>query len=198
MEDKDINEVEKETPDKEAQTDTKENIKEEVKDNLQAEKEEDKKSKKNKYKERIEELETELKNSKNKYLMNLAELENFKKRMNEEKIRDRKYASMNLIGDLLTPLDNFSRVCQMETEDATLKNFLIGFKMIDTQIFDCLTNDGLSKIEALGKPFDPTIHQAIDKEHQEGVEPGIVIAEMQTGYMYKDRVLKPAMVKVSE
>ena len=158
----------------------------------------EKKEKKNKYKEQIEQLQNELASMKDKYLRNLAEFENFKKRMNEEKIKDRKYASMDLIGDLIVPLDNFSRVCAMPTNDENLKNFLIGFKMIDTQIFDVLVTNGLSKIESVGKPFDPKYHQAVDKEHKDDIEPGIVLEELQKGYMYKDRVLRPAMVKVSE
>ena len=69
--------------------------------------------------------------------------------------------------------------------------------MINTQIQQILENYGVKKIEALNKPFDPTIHAAIETIEKEGIEAGIVVEEVVTGYMYKDRVLRPSMVKVS-
>ena len=90
------------------------------------------------------------------------------------------------------------KVSNMENNNPEINNFLIGFKMISKQIADILEADGLKEIDALGKDFDPALHHAIEKEHQDGVEPGKVIQVMQAGYTYKDRLLKPAMVKVSE
>ena len=79
-----------------------------------------------------------------------------------------------------------------------MKNFLIGFQMLANQIVDIMKKDGLTEIEAKDKAFDPNVHQAISKEHVEGVEPGMVLEVLQTGYKYKDRIIRPAMVKVSE
>ena len=70
--------------------------------------------------------------------------------------------------------------------------------MIYTNILNILNNNGVAEIEALNAPFDPTIHQAVLTETKEGVEAGMVIEVLQKGYMYKDRVLRAAMVKVSE
>ncbi len=159
---------------------------------------EETKKKKEKKKDKIEILEEENTSLRDQLLRNRAELENFKKRMNEERIKDRKYASFNLVSELIASLDNLNRVVNMETDNEVLKNFLIGFKMINSQLFEILKNDGVTEINAKGLAFDPSVHQAVSTEKQEGVEKGIVLEELQKGYKYKDRVIRPSMVKVSE
>ena len=165
-----------------------------------------KKVKKSKQEIKIEELEAQLeklksdtKKDREAYLLAKADLENVRKRVEENAIIDRKYAAMGLVSDLIVPVDMLVKASSMETEDPQMKNFLIGFQMIANQISTILKNDGLTEIEALkGKPFDHNIHQAISKEHVDGVEPGQILEVLQTGYKYKDRLIKPAMVKVSE
>lgn len=164
----------------------------------QTEMKKEKKELKNKYKETIAQLEKEVEDLKNQLLLNRAELENFKKRMREEQIKDRKYASMGLVGELITPVEYLLKASSMTMEDSNMNNFLIGFKMLGNQILEALKNDGLEEIEALNKEFDPSVHHALSKEYQEGVAPNTVIEEIAKGYKYKDRVLKPSMVKVSE
>lgn len=160
--------------------------------------EEAKKEKKSKHKEKIESLERDVADLKDKLLRNAAELENFKKRMHEERIKERKYASYTLVSDLVNTLDNLRRAVNMTTDNDVLKNFLIGFKMINDQLFDVLKTDGLKEIDALEKPFDPNLHHAIEKVAVEGKESNLVVEELQKGYLYKERVIRPAMVKVSE
>ncbi|RJX26645.1 MAG: nucleotide exchange factor GrpE [Acholeplasma sp.] len=157
-----------------------------------------KKEKRNKHKEQIDQLENELKEIKDKMLRNAAELENFKKRMHNERIQERKYASKYLIGEILNPLDQLDKIVNMTTENDLLKNFLIGFKMINDQIYNVLISDGLKEIQALNKPFDPYLHHAIEKISDKEKENGIVIDVIQKGYMYKDQLLRPAMVKINE
>ena len=157
-----------------------------------------KKEKKDKYKEKILKFEEELKEAKDKFLRNAAELENFKKRTAQERILDRKYASSYLISDLLLPLEQLNKIVNLPTEDDVLKNFLIGFKMINDQLYNILESDGLKRIESVGKPFDPNFHHAIEKVVDETKDNNIIVEETQTGYMYKDRILRPAMVKVNE
>jgi molecular chaperone GrpE len=157
-----------------------------------------KKEKKNKHKEQVEKLEAEIKDLKDKMLRNAAELENFKKRMHQEKIQDRKYASKNLIGDMLLPLDQLNKVVNMPTDNELLKNFLYGFKMINDQFFNVLVQDGLKEIEALNLPFNPNVHYAIEKVSDKEKPNGINIEVIQKGYMYKDQLLRPAMVKINE
>jgi len=157
-----------------------------------------KKEKKNKHKEQIEKLEEEIKVLRDKVLRNAAELENFKKRTNQERIQDRKYASKNLISDILNPLDQLNKVVNMQTDSDLLKNFLIGFKMINDQLYNVLNQDGLKEINALNQPFDPNYHYAIEKVSDKEKPNGINIEVIQKGYTYKDQLLRPAMVKINE
>ena len=163
------------------------------------EKAEVKKEKKNKHKEKIELLEKQNAELKDKLLRNAAELENFKRRTNEERVRDRKYASCDLVNDLVSILANLDKCVNMETDEPMLKNFLIGFKMIDKQLFDRLYQDGLEDIKAeIGMAFDPNIHHAIENTEIEGQESNTITEVVQKGYKYKDRIIKPAMVKVNK
>ena len=157
-----------------------------------------KKEKKSKQKEHIDQLENELKDLKDKMLRNAAELENFKKRIHNERIQERKYASKHLIGEILNPLDQLDKIVNMKTDNELLKNFLIGFKMINDQIYNVLMADGLKDINALNQPFDPNLHHAIEKVSDKEKENGIVIEVVQKGYTYKDQLLRPAMVKINE
>ncbi len=164
----------------------------------QGEKKIDVEYKKGGRKVKIKELEDEIAALKNDLLRNQADFENFKKRMNQERITDRKYAAMDLIHDLLIPLDQLRKVVSMEVDDPMLKNYLIGFKMINDQIYDQLEANGLKEIKALGETFDPKVHHAVEKDNNSDVENNIITEEIQKGYMYKDRILRPAMVKVNE
>ena len=158
-----------------------------------------KKEKKDKYKEQIAKLEEELKNQKNEYLKVFAEMENTKRRLKEEQIKDRKYASLNLVSDIIVPLEYLTRACEYQTTSQEMNNFLIGFKMIAGQLMDVLMNDGLKVIDCkIGDEFDPTIHHAVATEKLEEMEANKVIEIVSKGYLYKERIIKPAMVKVSE
>ncbi len=177
--------------------DEKKDIKVETEE-IHEEHETSKKEKRNKHKEQVDALELEIKELKDKLLRNAAELENFKKRIQQERINDRKYASKNLILEVLNPLDQLDRIVNMKTDNDLLKNFLIGFKMINDQLFNVLNQDGVKEIEALGKPFDPNLCHAIEKVEIKEKENGIIIEVVQKGYTYKEQLLRPAMVKVNE
>ncbi len=161
------------------------------------EKKANKKEKKEKKKDELTTLKEENAALKDQLLRFRAEVENFKKRVNEERIRDRQYASQTLVTDLIMVLDNLDRACNFESDNQELNNFLIGFKMINEQIFDILGNDGLKPIKALNEKFDPNLHQSVAQECVEDKEDGIVLEVMQKGYTYKDRVIKPSMVKIN-
>jgi molecular chaperone GrpE len=149
-------------------------------------------------KDQIELLEQEIKELKDKNLRVVAEYENARKRLDTQRIQDRKYASKYLIDQLLTPLSQLDKIVELPTEDEKLKNFLIGFKMIKDQIFKTLEADGLKEIEALNRPFDPNFHEAMEKIHDQSLPNGINVAVINKGYMYKEQLLKPATVKVNE
>lgn len=145
-----------------------------------------------------EELKSELNKTKEQYLRTLAEVENYKKRTNEERIRERKYFNQSLIEKFVNTLDIFDRTINIKTDDEKLKNFLIGFEMINNNMKQILADEGVKLIESIGKKFDPAIHHAIDTAYDEEKEEGIILEEVQRGYMFKDRVLKAALVKVNQ
>ncbi|MFD1363006.1 nucleotide exchange factor GrpE [Lentibacillus salinarum] len=126
-----------------------------------------------------------------------AEFDNFKKRSQKEKEAERKYKAEDLVKELLPALDNFERALQVEVTNET-KSFVEGVKMVYNQIKDALKAQGIEEIESVGKPFDPTIHHAVMQVENEDAEPDTVAEELQTGYYLKDRVIRPAMVKVNK
>lgn len=158
----------------------------------------DKKHKKNHLYEQNQKLKVENADLKEQLLRNLAELENFKKRTNEERIKERKYALTDFLMQLIDIVDIFDKAVNVKTEDEKLKQFLNGFVMINTSFKQILERNGVKKIEALGKPFDPAYHSAMETVEVENTEPNIIVEEIMTGYIYKDRVLRPSMVKVSK
>ncbi|MCM1196260.1 MAG: nucleotide exchange factor GrpE [Roseburia sp.] len=157
-----------------------------------------KKEKKDKYKEQVAKLEAELKEQHNEYLKVFAEMENTKRRLKEEAIKDRKYASQHVIGELITPIDMLCKIVASPAPSKEIANYLIGFQMITNQLMDILKAEGLTEIDALQKEFDPNLMQAVSTENVEDAPDNIVLKVMQSGYMYKDRILRPAMVVVNK
>ena len=142
---------------------------------------------------RIKELEDAL-------LRSQAELLNYKKRKDDETARILKYAETDILEGFLPILDNFERAISMDDNnfgDETSK-FLEGFRMVYNQTRNLLEKFEVKEIECLGKEFDPTYAQAVIVEKDETKEPGVVLEVFQKGYMYKDRILRIAMVKVNE
>ena len=170
----------------------------EVESDMSEENKKNKKHKKNHLYEENQALKKENAELKDQLLRNLAELENFKKRTNEERIKDRKYALADFLMQLIDTLDIFDKAVNKQTDDEKLKQFLDGFVMINKSFKQILERNGVKPIEALGKPFDPAYHSAIETVEVEGTESNIVVEELMTGYIYKDRVLRPSMVKVSK
>ncbi len=133
-------------------------------------------------------------------LRSQAELINYKKRKDEETARILKYAEKDILEGFLPILDNFERAISMDDNnfgDETSK-FLEGFRMVYNQTRALLEKFEVKEIECLGKEFDPSYAQAVVVEKNEEKESGVVLEVLQKGYMYKDRVLRIAMVKVNE
>ena len=178
--------------------DIKEEVCEEVKEETSEEtKEETKKEKKNKYKEQIAKLEADYATLKNDYLKVYAEMENTKRRIKEEAIKDRKYASQKVVGELIQPIDMLIQILNMPAPSQEVQNYQIGFQMIANQLLEVLKNEGLAPIK-VEKDFDPKFMEDMQTESIEGYEDNQVIRVLQAGYMYKDRVLRPAMVVVNK
>ena len=133
-------------------------------------------------------------------LRSQAELLNYKKRKDEETARILKYAETEILEGFLPILDNFERAISMDDNnfgDETSK-FLEGFRMVYNQTRSLLEKFDVKEIDCLGKEFNPAYAQAVIVEKDEDKEPGVVLEVFQKGYMYKDRVLRIAMVKVNE
>lgn len=133
----------------------------------------------------------------NRMLRIQAEYDNFKKRSQKEKEAERKYKSQDLINELLPALDNFERALQVEVTDANSSLF-DGITMVYRQFQDALKSQGVEVIETEGKTFDPNLHHAVMQTEDDEFEPNIVVEELQKGYLLKDRVIRPAMVKVNK
>ena len=128
-----------------------------------------------------------------------AELENTKKRLKDEAIKDRKYASQKVVGELINPVDMLQMIVNMPAPSPEIQNYVIGFQMITNQLVDILKAEGLAPIEAkVGDEFDPKVMQVVDTAYEEGKKENEILAIKQAGYMYKDRVLRPAMVLVNK
>ena len=164
------------------------------------EKESKKEKKKDKYKKQIQELEEKIKGYEEKSLRDKAEMINYRRRKEEETSNMLKYCNEDLIKQLLPVIDNFERAIKMDDDNLEdeVSKFLSGFKMIYSNLALTLQNFEVKAIDGANKPFDPVYHDAVMTEHRDGLEPGMIIEVLQKGYMLKDRVIRPAMVKVSE
>ena len=158
-----------------------------------------------KLKKKIKHLEEEnaklieqIKEINDQLLRNRADLENFKRRTNEERLKERKYAMQDYFTEIIDVIDVFDKTVSVKTDDEKLQKYLNGFAMINTRLKQSLENYGVKKIDSLNQPFNPTYHQAIEVVEKEGVESNIVVEVIMEGYLYKDRVLRPSMVKVSK
>ncbi len=164
------------------------------------EKETKKEKKKDKYKKQIQELEEKIKGYEEKSLRDKAEMINYRRRKEEETSKMLKYCNEDLIKQLLPVIDNFERAIKMDDDNLEdeVSKFLSGFKMIYSNLALTLQNFEVKAIDGANKPFDPVYHDAVMTEHRDDLEPGMIIEVLQKGYMLKDRVIRPAMVKVSE
>lgn len=146
------------------------------------------------------ELEDKIKNLEEALLRSQAELINYKRRKDEETNRIIKYAEEDILKGFLPILDNFERAIGMDDDNLEdeVSKFLEGFKLMYKQIKDLLEKFEVKEIDCLGKEFDPALEQAVVIDHDETKESGVVTVVLQKGYMYKDRVLRTAMVKVNE
>ncbi|HKB87232.1 MAG TPA: nucleotide exchange factor GrpE [Ignavibacteriaceae bacterium] len=147
---------------------------------------------------RIEELENEAADLKDKLLRKAAEFENYKRRTENDQFNLFKYAAESFIVKLLPIVDDFERSLQHidNTEDG--ESIKEGLKLIYDKLMKILNEQGVTKIESVGQPFDVNFHEALMQRKAEDVPPHTVLDELEKGYMYKDRVIRHAKVVVSE
>ena len=149
-----------------------------------------------------ERLQEEVRTLKEDKIRVLAEMENLRKRFDREKIDSIKYGSVNFARDILSPGDNLERalsaINQEEDHPQSIKNLIEGLKMVQKEFSSALEKNGISKINSMNEKFDPNLHQAMLEVEKDDLDEGIVVQEIQTGYMMHDRLLRPAMVGVSK
>ena len=149
----------------------------------------------------INELKQKLQDVEDKLLRSLAENDNLRKRHEKEKEDNLKYATKNFASSLLPVTDNFQRAMssvenEKIEENKVLKNLVIGIQAIEKELGDAFEKNGVKRFDSLDQKFDPERHQAVSKIHSEKPD-GIVVEELQKGFMIEDRLLRAAMVVVS-
>ncbi|MEP7350582.1 MAG: nucleotide exchange factor GrpE [Sphingorhabdus sp.] len=152
--------------------------------------------------ERIAMLEDHLANAKQEVLYAQAETQNVRRRMEKEAADARAYAATSFARDILSVSDNLSRALEAipaeMRENEAMKPLVTGLEATGRELDSVFAKHGITRIAAMGMPLDPNQHQAMVEIPSADVEPGIIVAEMQAGYMIKDRLLRPALVGVAK
>ncbi len=127
-------------------------------------------------------------------LRSRAEFDNARRRAERERSDFLQFAAMDLVKDLLPVLDDFGRALKVETAD---RNYAKGVELIYQRLYETLKKLGLEPIETEGRPFDPNLHQAVERVETDEAEDQAVLGEFQKGYNFKGKLLRPAMVRVA-
>ena len=146
------------------------------------------------------EQENKIKELEDKNMRLQAEFINYKTRTEQEKMIMFKYEGETLIKQILEVVDDFESAIQMDNDDLSdeVSNFLKGFKMIYTRLIGILENLGVKEVSVEGKEFDPNFAEAILTDRDETKPANVVLEVLKKGYMYKDKLIRPAMVKVNK
>ena len=158
------------------------------------------KEEKDKRDEMLKSLSENVADLQNKLIYQQAEFANYKKRREEETRNMLKYQNQDIAEEIINVVDSFERALNVDENKLspeTIK-YLSGFKIMYTNLINILNKFEILEIDCLNKEFDHNTSQALMMEHRDGVEPGIVIEVLQKGYMIKDKLLRAALVKVSE
>jgi len=156
------------------------------------------KTEKDIYEEKISQLEKDVREYKDAFLRKAADLENYKRRSENDQLNLIRYAAESLIKKLLPVIDDFERSLNHIQNAKDTDAIKEGIKMIYEKLMKVIEEQGVKKIDAVGKPFDVHFHEALMQRPAEGTEPHTVIEELEKGYMYKDRVIRHTKVVVSE
>ena len=128
-----------------------------------------------------------------------ADFANYKKRTAAEKLQISEVVKMDVISSILPVIDNFERALKVPQDKVAddVKSFIDGYEMIYKQLLGVLEKEGVTKIDAVGKPFDPNYHQAVMRVPSDEYDDDVVVEVLQEGYLLGDKTLRPAMVKVA-
>ncbi|MDR1478360.1 MAG: nucleotide exchange factor GrpE [Planctomycetaceae bacterium] len=145
----------------------------------------------------VEQLRSELEEAKNRSLRALADLENFRVRSNRQMVEDRKYASIDLMRELLAVWDNIGRALDAVDKTQSLESLVEGVQMIHQQFIDVLAKYNCVKIDAVHQPFDPNFHASVARLPNEEFPVNTIIDEVLTGFRLHERVVRPTQVVLS-
>jgi molecular chaperone GrpE len=148
--------------------------------------------------EKILVLEKEVNQYKELALRKAAEFENYKRRTENDQLNLLKYAAESLIIKLLPIIDDLERSLEHMTEETDVQKIKEGIQLVYNKFIKTLDEQGVKKIDSVGKPFSVEFHEALMQRPDDSVPPHTVIDELETGYLYKDRVIRHAKVIVSE
>lgn len=129
-------------------------------------------------------------------LRSQADFANYRKRIEKERFEDSKRATARVVEGLIPVIDGFEHALAAHHE-AEYENYRKGFELIHKQLLDNVTKLGVERIDPVGKPFDPHLHQAMDRTETTGEKDGTILQVFQPGYVFHGRVLRPAMVRVA-
>lgn len=149
-------------------------------------------------KTKLEEAEKKAEENFQRLLRVQADFENFRRRTRKEKEELQQYAAQAVIEQLLPVMDNFERALEAGRKTDDKEALIKGIEMVYNQFQQVLKDQGLETIDSVGKPFDPYVHEAVMQVESDQYQSGYVVEELQKGYKLKDRVIRPAMVKVSQ
>lgn len=124
-----------------------------------------------------------------------ADFDNFRRRSKTEKEEFGKYANEKLVASLLPIIDNFERA--IDSNEGEGNSFKTGVEMIFKQFMESLAKEGLKSIDAVGNEFDPNMHEAVMTVESDDHDANVVVEELQKGYLFKEKVIRPSMVKVA-
>jgi molecular chaperone GrpE len=147
--------------------------------------------------EKAREFQKESEKNYDLYLRSQAEMENLKKRNRKEREDYLKFASESLIKDMLPVLDNLEQALSHSENENNVHALKEGIRLILKGLKDTLSKSGLEEVKALGEPFDPCFHEAVSEMADPKAKPGIVLTELQKGYLLNARLIRPAMVVVN-
>lgn len=146
----------------------------------------------------LEQLQAKLDEQENSYLRLRADFDNYRRRVQKDTEAASMYRAQALVTDLLPVLDNFERAMDTNPHNEEAQTLLKGLDMVFRTFKQALESEGVEEISPDGQTFDPNFHQAVMQEPSDTHESGIVIQTLQKGYQLKGRIIRPAMVKVSE
>ena len=152
--------------------------------------------------DQIAELQNQLAEANNKALYAAAEVQNVRRRLEQEKQQASAYAAANFARDMLAIKDHLDRALAAVNDelrsDKVASQFLAGIESTARELEAVFTRNGVARVKSVGQKLDPNKHQAMMEIPTGDAEPGVIVEEMQPGYMMKDRLLRPAMVAVAK